>query len=68
MDKTELRTSIVSDIETFLANGGMILHSKPARKRKPKMTVTGKQKGAFRWSQPKNRPSNSFDGIASVDE
>jgi hypothetical protein len=60
MTKKELRSSISSDLSSFFAAGGsvIVVETKISRR---KNSASGKQKLRLGWSEPKNRPSNSWD-------
>nr|QMP83797.1 MAG: hypothetical protein [Caudoviricetes sp.] len=65
MNKKELREQTNSDLQKFLKSGGHVIVCKPSKK-KVKNPATGSQKLSFFWSEPKNRPSASWDNIIIV--
>lgn len=60
MTKTELRSDLASDLDSFFASGGnvTVVKSKTVRRRN---SASGKQKLRQGWAEPKNRPSNAWD-------
>lgn len=65
MTKTELRSSLSSDVAAFLASGGKVTVGKTVSVRR-RNTASGKQKLRLGWSEPKNRPSNAWDLVETV--
>ena len=65
MNKTDTRISLASDLDTFLAQGGIveILKSKKVRRN---TQARAKQKASFGWSAPINRPCVNWDLIETV--
>lgn len=60
MGKSELRSSITSDVSFFLSTGGRVIHIKAKTVRR-RNAASGKQKLRLGWHAPINRPSNSWD-------
>ena len=67
MSKSDIREQLAADIDAFLKAGGKVTVGPSARNRKVKLPAKGSQKPFFSWSEPKNRPSNNWDGIITVD-
>ena len=65
--KTELRSSLSSDVAAFLANGGTVTVGKTVSVRR-RNSASGKQKLRFGWAEPKNRPSNTWDNIEFAEQ
>lgn len=65
MSKTDTRISLASDLDAFLAQGGIveILKSKKVR---TNAQARGKQKASFGWSAPVNRPCVNWDIIETA--
>ena len=62
MNKVELRNQLTTDIEQFLANGGVVVTQK-AQKVKVRHPVTGHQKLFFGPKAPHRYPASSWSFI-----
>ena len=62
MNKSEIRSSVASDLDAFFRSGGKVVVCKTVR-RKVRMQASGFQKLSFGWAEPKARPSNAWDLI-----
>ena len=62
MNKVELRNQLTTDIEQFLANGGVVV-TEVAKKVKVRHPVSGHQKLSFGPKPPHRYPASSWSFI-----
>lgn len=67
MNKADTRKQINADLEAFLKAGGKVTVGSSPKQKKMKLPAKGSQKPFFSWSEPKGRPSNSWDNIVTAD-